>query len=280
MINLAVNGGDAMPDGGPLEIAVGSTIDVDHRRARGRADGDGRRPGHGRRHQRPDLRPLLHDQGRRAAPASAWPPWSGSSASSAAASRCARTPARARRSRCTCPKPPDRRYGSGMPDFVFYGDTERSPAMRHELPVTIGDAFLLAIVDGRLHLSVSSLESGRVAAVDAGRRAARLLRPGLPGAPRAGALDARGRPRAGVARRGGDGPPRGDRRPGHAGRDRRPPARRRAHAAPRLRGRGRPAAGEVARGTFRGSAAHRPRPRPAWPPRPPCSARPSATATG
>ena len=27
VINLAVNGGDAMPDGGPLEIAVGSTID-------------------------------------------------------------------------------------------------------------------------------------------------------------------------------------------------------------------------------------------------------------
>ena len=52
-----------------------------------------------------------------------------------------------------------------MPDFVFYGDTERSPAMRHELPITIGDAFLLAIVDGRLHLSVSGLESGRVAAV-------------------------------------------------------------------------------------------------------------------
>src|SRR6476469_4827842 len=51
-----------------------------------------------------------------------------------------------------------------MPDFVFYGDTERSPAMRHELPVTIGDAFLLAIVDGRLHLSISSLESSRVAA--------------------------------------------------------------------------------------------------------------------
>ncbi|HVG66612.1 MAG TPA: M24 family metallopeptidase [Gaiellales bacterium] len=51
-----------------------------------------------------------------------------------------------------------------MSDFVFYGDTERSPAMRHELPVTIGDAFLLAIVDGRLHLSISSLESSRVAA--------------------------------------------------------------------------------------------------------------------
>ena len=28
VINLAVNGGDAMPDGGPLEIAVGTTVDA------------------------------------------------------------------------------------------------------------------------------------------------------------------------------------------------------------------------------------------------------------
>jgi Xaa-Pro aminopeptidase len=49
-----------------------------------------------------------------------------------------------------------------MTDFVFYGDTERSYAMRHELPVVIGDAFLLAIVDGRLHLAVSFLDRERV----------------------------------------------------------------------------------------------------------------------
>ena len=51
-----------------------------------------------------------------------------------------------------------------MPDFVFYGDTERSSVMRHELPVTIGDAFMLAIVDGRMHVAVSPLESSRVKA--------------------------------------------------------------------------------------------------------------------
>jgi Xaa-Pro aminopeptidase len=51
-----------------------------------------------------------------------------------------------------------------MTDFVFYGDTERSPAMRHELPVSIGDPFLLAIVGGRMHLTVSGLEETRVAA--------------------------------------------------------------------------------------------------------------------
>ncbi|HEU5212147.1 MAG TPA: M24 family metallopeptidase, partial [Gaiellaceae bacterium] len=49
-----------------------------------------------------------------------------------------------------------------MTDFVFYGDTERSYAMRHELPVVIGDAFLLAIVDGRMHVTVSFLDRPRV----------------------------------------------------------------------------------------------------------------------
>jgi Xaa-Pro aminopeptidase len=51
-----------------------------------------------------------------------------------------------------------------MTDFLFYGDTERSGAMRHELPVSIGDSFLLGIVDGRLHIAVNSLERERVAA--------------------------------------------------------------------------------------------------------------------
>src|SRR3954447_16418707 len=36
--------------------------------------------------------------------------------------------------------------------------------MRHELPVVIGDPFLLAIVDGRMHAAVSFLDSARVAA--------------------------------------------------------------------------------------------------------------------
>src|SRR5690242_20290790 len=56
-----------------------------------------------------------------------------------------------------------------MPDrpaaFLFYGDTERSPAMRHELPVAIGDAFLLAVTaESALHVVVSGLERDRVAA--------------------------------------------------------------------------------------------------------------------
>jgi Xaa-Pro aminopeptidase len=51
-----------------------------------------------------------------------------------------------------------------VPNFLFYGDTERSYAMRHELPVVIGDPFLLGIVDGRLHVTVSFLDRAPVAA--------------------------------------------------------------------------------------------------------------------
>jgi Xaa-Pro aminopeptidase len=51
-----------------------------------------------------------------------------------------------------------------MTALLFYGDTERSPALRHELPVPIGDPFLLGIVDGRLHVVASSLERTRIEA--------------------------------------------------------------------------------------------------------------------
>lgn len=51
-----------------------------------------------------------------------------------------------------------------MTDFLFHGDTERSAAMRHELPVSIGDPFLLGIVGGRLHVMTNSLERARMAA--------------------------------------------------------------------------------------------------------------------
>jgi Xaa-Pro aminopeptidase len=51
-----------------------------------------------------------------------------------------------------------------VPDFLFYGETERSAAMRHELPVAIIDPFLLGIVGGRLHVMASPLEVDRIAA--------------------------------------------------------------------------------------------------------------------
>jgi Xaa-Pro aminopeptidase len=50
-----------------------------------------------------------------------------------------------------------------MPDFLFYGDSERNAALRHELPVSIGDPFLLGIVGGRLHVMTNMLERDRMA---------------------------------------------------------------------------------------------------------------------
>ncbi len=52
-----------------------------------------------------------------------------------------------------------------MPGLLLYGDTERSPAMRHEVPIAIMDAFLFAELDGRSIVLTSSLERDRVAAV-------------------------------------------------------------------------------------------------------------------
>lgn len=50
-----------------------------------------------------------------------------------------------------------------MTDFLFYGDTATSAAMRHELPIPILDPFLLGIVGGRMHVMASPLEAERIA---------------------------------------------------------------------------------------------------------------------
>jgi len=49
-------------------------------------------------------------------------------------------------------------------DVLIYGDTERSAAMRHEVPIVILDPFLLGIVDGRVHVMANPLEVKRIAA--------------------------------------------------------------------------------------------------------------------
>jgi Xaa-Pro aminopeptidase len=51
-----------------------------------------------------------------------------------------------------------------MTDLLLYGDTERSPALRHEIPIAIIDPFLYAEVDGRSFVMVNSIERARVAA--------------------------------------------------------------------------------------------------------------------
>jgi Xaa-Pro aminopeptidase len=49
-----------------------------------------------------------------------------------------------------------------MPRLLLHGDTERSAALRHELPISIVDPFLFAEVDGRKYVLTSSLERDRI----------------------------------------------------------------------------------------------------------------------
>ena len=49
-----------------------------------------------------------------------------------------------------------------MTDILIYGDTVRSPELRHEIPLTVPDPFLYAERDGERHVYVSSLEIARV----------------------------------------------------------------------------------------------------------------------
>src|SRR4051795_9251950 len=50
-----------------------------------------------------------------------------------------------------------------MPDLLLYGDTVRSPALRHEIPIAIMDPFLYAEIGGRPHVLASILERDRIA---------------------------------------------------------------------------------------------------------------------
>jgi Xaa-Pro aminopeptidase len=48
-------------------------------------------------------------------------------------------------------------------DVLVYGDTERSPVMRHEIPLAIGDPFLYVETGGRRIALTNSLERDRIA---------------------------------------------------------------------------------------------------------------------
>jgi Xaa-Pro aminopeptidase len=52
-----------------------------------------------------------------------------------------------------------------MADVLLYGDTDRNPALRHEVPIAIGDPFLYAEVGGQTYIVTSELERDRIAAV-------------------------------------------------------------------------------------------------------------------
>jgi Xaa-Pro aminopeptidase len=49
-----------------------------------------------------------------------------------------------------------------MTDILIYGDTVRSPELRHEVPITVPDPFLYAERDGVRHVVVHSLEAARI----------------------------------------------------------------------------------------------------------------------
>src|SRR3954463_3332506 len=51
-----------------------------------------------------------------------------------------------------------------MPDLLLFGDTERSAALRHEVPLAIIDPFLFAEAGGRPVVLTSVLERDRIAA--------------------------------------------------------------------------------------------------------------------
>jgi len=55
-----------------------------------------------------------------------------------------------------------------VPDVLIYGDTFRSPELRHELPIGIPDPFLYAERDGERSVLISSMEAPRVEEVDGG----------------------------------------------------------------------------------------------------------------
>jgi Xaa-Pro aminopeptidase len=50
-----------------------------------------------------------------------------------------------------------------MPDLLLYSDTERSAALRHELPLSTADPFLFAEVGGRAFIMCTFLESAQIA---------------------------------------------------------------------------------------------------------------------
>jgi Xaa-Pro aminopeptidase len=50
-----------------------------------------------------------------------------------------------------------------MPGVLIFGDTTRTPAMRHELPLVVGDPFLYLEVDGRRAVVTNPLEVDRIA---------------------------------------------------------------------------------------------------------------------
>src|SRR6187200_2594354 len=55
-----------------------------------------------------------------------------------------------------------------MPDVLIVADTIRSAELRHEIPLSVPDAFLYLERDGQRHVVVPSMEGTRIAAAAPG----------------------------------------------------------------------------------------------------------------
>ena len=55
-----------------------------------------------------------------------------------------------------------------MDDVLIFGDSERSPELRREVPVGVVDPFLYAEASGTRHVVISRMEIPRLAAAGAG----------------------------------------------------------------------------------------------------------------
>jgi Xaa-Pro aminopeptidase len=58
-----------------------------------------------------------------------------------------------------------------VPDVLIYADTIRSPAMRHEVPITVPDPFLYVERNGSRHTVSTAFEVARIAAIPDGPQA-------------------------------------------------------------------------------------------------------------
>lgn len=52
-----------------------------------------------------------------------------------------------------------------MPDVLIFGDTDRSPELRHEVPLMIGDPFIYIEKDGKQTVVIGAMEMPRIEAV-------------------------------------------------------------------------------------------------------------------
>ena len=58
-----------------------------------------------------------------------------------------------------------------MTDVLIYGDTFRSPELRHEVPLGIPDPFLYVERDGAKHIAIGAMEIPRLEALGTVRAA-------------------------------------------------------------------------------------------------------------